>query len=71
MNTPFAPACAGATTVAVANLHDDAVADRIAAFVEDRHGSPFHLPEWLIAVERGTGQRTCGLVAERAPAGCL
>ena len=66
MNAPFAPACAGATTVSVANLHDDAVTDRIAAFVEERHGSPFHLPEWLIAVERGTGQRACGLVAERA-----
>lgn len=66
MNAPFAPERADATIISQADLHDDALSDSIAAFVEDRHGSPFHLPEWLVAIERGTGQRACGLVAERA-----
>ncbi len=66
MNAPFAPAYADATTIALANLDDDAQAGRIAAFVEAHNGSPFHLPAWLIAIERGTGQRACGILAERA-----
>ena len=38
---------------------------RIEGFVADRHGSVFHRPAWLHAVEQGTGQRARGLVAEK------
>ena len=37
---------------------------RIEGFVRDAGGSVFHRPAWLLAVERGTGQRACGLLAE-------
>lgn len=54
-----------ATTVRAASLHDPAEARRIAGFVAELRGSLFHLPHWLTGVERGTGQRAAGLVAER------
>ena len=54
-----------ATTVRAANLLDPAEARRIAGFVAEMRGSLFHLPAWLVGVERGTGQRAAGLVAER------
>lgn len=38
---------------------------RIEAFVREQRASLFHRPAWLAAVERGTGQRGCGLVAEQ------
>lgn len=48
-----------------ADLGDPPEAARIAAFVE-RHeaGTPFHLPQWLIAVARGCNQHSHYLVAE-------
>ena len=42
---------------------------RIEAFLARHPGAtPFHRPAWLRAVERGTGQRACGLVAEKGGA---
>jgi FemAB-related protein (PEP-CTERM system-associated) len=38
---------------------------RIEGFVAEQRGTLFHRPAWLNAVERGTGQRALGLVAER------
>lgn len=59
MNAP-----AGSFTLAVrkADLADPAV----GAFVRAAPGAtPFHLPQWSRAIERGTGQRAHLLVAER------
>ncbi|MBB3032758.1 FemAB family XrtA/PEP-CTERM system-associated protein [Alteriqipengyuania lutimaris] len=67
MNAPFAPDhFEEDVTISLADMHDEEQARRIAHFVQDNAASPFHLPEWLIAVERGTGQQACGLVARRA-----
>ena len=65
MNAPFAPQPADATEIVRADLHDPDCADRITAFVEKRGGSPFHLPAWMLGIERGTGQESLGLVAQR------
>ncbi|GAB5347443.1 FemAB family XrtA/PEP-CTERM system-associated protein [Alteriqipengyuania sp. 357] len=66
MNAPFRPdAASDATLLRRADLHDAQEAARISAFVHEQGGSPFHLPEWLTAIERGTGQRACGFVADR------
>lgn len=37
----------------------------LAQFVADEGGSLFHLPQWLGAVERGTGQRAGGFIARQ------
>ena len=66
MNAPFAPERDDPTTVLQVDLRDDAATLRIAAFVDAHDGSPFHLSEWLIAIERGTSQEACGIVAEQA-----
>jgi FemAB-related protein (PEP-CTERM system-associated) len=65
MSAPFA---LGTETVRAVDLSfgDDAV--RVEDFVADHGGSLFHRPAWLHAVERGTGQRSRGLVAERGGA---
>ena len=66
MNAPFRPAYPGSQAeISIADLGDDDVAQAITAFVHVQGGSPFHLPAWLIAVERGTGQRARGIVATR------
>lgn len=66
MNAPFAPDRTDlATSIGLADLHEDGVARRISDFVAEQDGSPFHLPEWLVAIERGTGQQACGILAER------
>ena len=62
MNAPFA-LCE--ETIAQANLRDPGECARITDFVYRANGTPFHLPKWLLAVERGTGQRATGLVAEK------
>ncbi len=62
MNAPFAPCDRAVRHV---DLHDPGEAARIEAFVYAMNGTPFHLPRWLLAVERGTGQRAGGLLAER------
>lgn len=50
-----------------ADLADMGERARIAAFVRAHpEATPFHLPEWNIAVARGCGQKAHCLVAERA-----
>ncbi|TCJ37444.1 FemAB family XrtA/PEP-CTERM system-associated protein [Parafrankia sp. BMG5.11] len=62
MNAPFTPPL---ETVTLADLTDPGELARIERFVVEREGTPFHRPAWLRAVERGTGQRALGLIAER------
>ena len=51
--------------VSLARLDDAAERARIERFVAEKGGSPFHTPRWLTAIDRGTGQRALGLLAER------
>ena len=62
MNAPFAPT---AERVRAVDLRQPDEAARIEGFVADAGGSVFHRPAWLRAVERGTGQRARGLLAEK------
>lgn len=63
MNAPF---FLSSTDVRLADLGNVQECDRLKDFVAARpDATPFHLPEWLVAVERGTGQRGVGLVAEQ------
>lgn len=65
MNAPF---CGLRERFRTANLLEPGEAVRIEAFVEEHGGSVFHRPAWLLAIERGTGQRARGLVAEKGGA---
>ena len=65
MNAPFAVT---AERVRLADLRQPDEAARIEGFVAEMGGSVFQRPAWLQAIERGTGQRARGLVAERAGA---
>jgi FemAB-related protein (PEP-CTERM system-associated) len=65
MNAPFAPAT---ERVRAADLRQPDEAARIEGFVADAGGSVFHRPAWLRAIERGTGQRARGLLAEKGGA---
>ena len=65
MNAPFA--LQGEAVCAV-DLGQPDEAARIEGFVRETGGSVFHRPAWLRAVERGTGQRARGLVAEKGGA---
>jgi FemAB-related protein (PEP-CTERM system-associated) len=65
MNAPFAVT---AERVRAADLRQPDEAARIEGFVADAGGSVFHRPAWLRAVERGTGQRARGLLAEKGGA---
>lgn len=47
------------------DLSDAAMRERIEGFVREQRGSLFHRPQWLLAVERGTGQRAVGIVTEQ------
>ena len=62
MNAPFG-LCE--ERIVLARLGDPGEDARIERFVFAHGGSPFHLPRWLQAVERGTGQRAHGVLAER------
>lgn len=62
MNAPF-PLCS--ETVSLVDLRDPGEAARIEGFVAEMNGTPFHRPAWLCAVERGTGQKARGLIAEK------
>jgi FemAB-related protein (PEP-CTERM system-associated) len=62
MNAPFAPVL---ERIAVADLGDLREVARIEEYVAEMEGTPFHRPAWLRAVERGTGQRAFGLIAEK------
>ena len=64
MNAPFALA----EQVRVADLAQPDEAARIEGFVAELGGTLFHRPAWLRAVERGTGQRALGLLAEKGGA---
>lgn len=67
MNAPFV---LGAMTVRPALFSQPDEAARIEAFVDREQGSLFHRPAWLEAVQRGTGQKAHGLLAERGGAIC-
>ncbi len=62
MNAPFVPA---RETVALVDLRDRNETARIEHFVAEQHGTPFHRPAWLRAVEKGTGQCGLGLAAQK------
>lgn len=69
MNAPFSLAGAHAGgSLRAADLRQPDEAARIEGFVAEMGASPFHRPAWLLAVERGTGQRARGLLAERGGA---
>jgi FemAB-related protein (PEP-CTERM system-associated) len=61
MNAPIK----AATRLVPLDLRDPHAVRRVEEFVAEAGGSLFHRPAWLIAAERGTGQRAAGLVAER------
>ena len=65
MNAPFALT---AERVRAVDLRQPDEAARIEGFVADAGGSVFHRPAWLRAIERGTGQRARGLLAEKGGA---
>lgn len=60
-----APSSSVGETVALADLRDPHEVARIERFVAERCGTPFHRPAWLLAVERGAGQRALGLLTQR------
>ncbi len=62
MNAPFLRA---RETVGLTDLRDPGERARIDGFVAQQNGSVFHRPDWIVAVECGTGQRALGLVAEQ------
>jgi len=62
VNAPFALTREYVRTV---DLRQPDEVARIEGYVDDVGGSPFHRPAWLCAVERGTGQRARGLIAEK------
>ena len=65
MNAPFATS---AVTVREACLSQPDECARIEGFVAQSGGTVFHRPDWLLAVEAGTGQTAHGLLAERGGA---
>ncbi|OZA93641.1 MAG: FemAB [Erythrobacter sp. 34-65-8] len=62
MNAPFP---LSSEQVSLVDLRDPGEVARIEGFVAELDGTAFHRPAWLRAVERGTGQRALGLVAEK------
>ncbi|MBO9499659.1 MAG: FemAB family PEP-CTERM system-associated protein [Novosphingobium sp.] len=62
MNAPFPLA---GETIRLADPRQPDEAARIEGFVAEQHGSLFHRPAWLRAVEVGTGQGALGLIAEK------
>jgi FemAB-related protein (PEP-CTERM system-associated) len=65
VNAPFALT---REYVRAVDLRQPDEAARIEGFVAEAGGSLFHRPAWLRAVERGTGQRARGLLAEKGGA---
>ena len=65
MNAPFAMS---RETVRTVDLRQPDEAARIEGFVAEMAGNLFHRPAWLLAAERGTGQRARGLLAEKGGA---
>ena len=65
MNAPFAHTTSGSgLSVRIANLREPDEIARVEAYVASNGGSVFQRPAWLTAMEAGTGQWACGLVAE-------
>ena len=62
MNAPFA---LRRETVRVVDLRQPDEVALVEGFVAEHGGSIFHRPAWLQAIEHGTGQQACGLVAEK------
>lgn len=62
MNAPFVFA---KERIYAADLSQPDEAARIERFVAAKRGTVFHRPAWLRAIQRGTGQRARGLLAER------
>jgi len=65
MNAPFP--LTGETT-ALVDLRDPGEFSRVEGFVADMAGegaTAFHRPAWLRAIERGTGQKATGIIAEK------
>jgi len=65
VNAPFA---LKAEHVRAVDLRQPDEVARVEAFVAESGGSLFHRPAWLRAIERGTGQRARGLLAEKGGA---
>lgn len=64
MNAPFLHS---REQVRLADLDDAGDRRRIDAFLEERaQTTPFHRPEWLLAIARGTGNPALALVYERS-----
>ncbi len=63
-----APVALSALSLREPDLRQPDEVARIEAFVRSSEGSLFHRPAWLLAVERGTGNRACGVVAEKGGA---
>lgn len=63
MNAPFAHQAA---VVRTASLADPEEMERIGVWTRANGGTVFHLPQWLAAVEEGTGNCAMGLIAERS-----
>jgi FemAB-related protein (PEP-CTERM system-associated) len=62
-----APMLSERTTLRAADLRDAEDCARIERFVlAQDDGTPFHLPKWLTAIERATGQEAHCLIAENA-----
>ncbi|GGO98067.1 FemAB family XrtA/PEP-CTERM system-associated protein [Stakelama pacifica] len=56
---------AGMVTTRLADLDDARECDRLRDFVDEHpDGTPFHLPQWSAAIERGCGQHARYLIAE-------
>lgn len=49
----------------MADLTEPGLASRIDGFVREQHGSLFHRPAWLQAVEAGSGHRASGILSEQ------
>lgn len=62
MNAPLA---SYATCYGLADLADPGERAQITGFVRKRDGSLFQLPQWLMAVECGTGQQATGIIARK------
>jgi FemAB-related protein (PEP-CTERM system-associated) len=62
VNAPFTQL---GETIALADLRDRHEVARIEGFVREHRGTLFQRPVWLLAAERGAGQRARGLIAEK------
>ncbi len=62
MNAPFP---LSSETISVADLRDPGEVCRIERFVAENAGTIFQRPKWLQAVDRSTGHKAAGLVAEK------